>query len=109
MAPSHRERLAQAIVVEIDDAFQAEVNPDDLTRAVVITLNAVAAAKDVLTPAGARLSYRRETLVVTDDETVRALNRQYRALDEPTDVLSFPAQDPAPGFVSAPGNWRLPG
>ena len=28
-------------------------------------------------------------LVVTDDETLRDLNRRYRGLDEPTDVLSF--------------------
>jgi probable rRNA maturation factor len=28
-------------------------------------------------------------LVVTDDETVRDLNRRYRGIDEPTDVLSF--------------------
>ena len=28
-------------------------------------------------------------LVVTDDETVRDLNRRYRDIDEPTDVLSF--------------------
>ncbi len=33
------------------------------------------------------------TLVVTDDETVRELNRQYRGVDKPTDVLSFPAQE----------------
>jgi probable rRNA maturation factor len=29
------------------------------------------------------------SLVITDDDTVRALNRDYRGLDEPTDVLSF--------------------
>ena len=29
------------------------------------------------------------SLVVTDDATVQALNRQYRGVDEPTDVLSF--------------------
>lgn len=31
------------------------------------------------------------SIVVTDDETVRQLNRQYRQIDAPTDVLSFPA------------------
>jgi probable rRNA maturation factor len=29
------------------------------------------------------------TVTLTDDEGIRALNRQYRGLDKPTDVLSF--------------------
>ena len=29
------------------------------------------------------------SVLVTDDETVRALNREHRGYDEPTDVLSF--------------------
>jgi probable rRNA maturation factor len=29
------------------------------------------------------------SIVITDDETVRALNREFRGYDEPTDVLSF--------------------
>jgi probable rRNA maturation factor len=29
------------------------------------------------------------SIVITDDETVQDLNRAYRGLDEPTDVLSF--------------------
>ncbi len=29
------------------------------------------------------------TLTLTDDEAIRELNRQYRGLDKPTDVLSF--------------------
>jgi probable rRNA maturation factor len=35
------------------------------------------------------------TVVVTDDVHVRDLNRQFRGIDTPTDVLSFPA-DPLP-------------
>ncbi|MEB2288699.1 MAG: rRNA maturation RNase YbeY [Anaerolineae bacterium] len=31
------------------------------------------------------------SIVIADDETVRQLNRQYRQVDAPTDVLSFPA------------------
>ena len=29
-------------------------------------------------------------ILITDDETMRGLNKQYRGIDEPTDVLSFP-------------------
>ena len=36
------------------------------------------------------------TLVLTDDEQLRALNRDYRGLDAPTDVLSFPASETDP-------------
>ena len=38
------------------------------------------------------------TIVVTDNEAVAALNRQYRNVDAPTDVLSFP-MDSMPGEV----------
>jgi probable rRNA maturation factor len=34
------------------------------------------------------------SVVITDDESVAALNRQYRGIDAPTDVLSFPADIP---------------
>lgn len=33
------------------------------------------------------------TVVLTDDEEIRALNHEYRGLDEPTDVLSFAYQE----------------
>lgn len=33
------------------------------------------------------------SLVITDDETIRQLNKLYRGIDEPTDVLSFPLQE----------------
>ena len=38
------------------------------------------------------------SLLLTDDATVRALNAQYRGLDETTDVLSFSAEHP--------GHWE---
>jgi probable rRNA maturation factor len=42
------------------------------------------------------------TLVVTDDEGIRALSRDFLGLDVPTDVLSFGAQEESGPFVSAP-------
>ena len=38
------------------------------------------------------------SLLITGDETVRALNAEYRGLDETTDVLSFSAEHP--------GHWE---
>jgi probable rRNA maturation factor len=42
------------------------------------------------------------TLVVTDDEGIQALNREYLGRDAPTDVLAFSAQEAAGTFVAAP-------
>ena len=57
------------------------------------------------------------SLLITDDATVRDLNREYRGLDETTDVLSFSAQHsghwegdaPQPDeSASWPSDWPLP-
>lgn len=37
------------------------------------------------------------SVVLTDDEAIRALNRDWRQIDKPTNVLSFPAAAPASG------------
>ncbi|HEY3991680.1 MAG TPA: rRNA maturation RNase YbeY [Ktedonobacteraceae bacterium] len=43
------------------------------------------------------------TLVISGDSEIQALNRQYRAQDKPTDVLSFPLLDEP--LVKAPADW----
>ena len=50
------------------------------------------------------------SVAITDDATVRDLNRRYRGLDEPTDVLSFGLDDRADqSFVLPPGESALLG
>jgi probable rRNA maturation factor len=48
--------------------------------------DAVVAAASVLSTAGSEVS-----IVLTDDSTIRTLNRDWRGIDRPTNVLSFPA------------------
>ena len=44
------------------------------------------------------------SLLITDDEGIRSLNRQYRGLDKATDVLSFSLlPGPAESFITPPG------
>ena len=77
------------IVVQVDEEFEAEVDAGDLVAAVAAALAAEDQSGEV-------------TVVVTTDDAVAELNEQYRDTEGPTDVLSFPAQDPTPGFVAAP-------
>lgn len=90
--PSEAGALAGPRVdVQVDEIYTAEVDVADLSRAVVATLQAEGQGAAAV------------TVVVTSDEAVRALNRHYRGVDAPTDVLSFAAQESTPGFVAAPG------
>lgn len=42
------------------------------------------------------------TLVLTDDEGIRDLNRDFLGIDAPTDVLAFGAQEDGGPFIAAP-------
>ena len=52
---------------------------------------------------GAPVSSACVNVLITDSEGIRELNRQYRGIDSPTDVLSFPNLD----FVS-PSDFDIP-
>jgi probable rRNA maturation factor len=79
----------RAIVVQVDDEIAGRVDPADVIAAVKAALEAEGQAGEV-------------TVVITTDEAVAELNEQYRDTEGATDVLSFPAQEPTPGFVSIP-------
>jgi probable rRNA maturation factor len=83
-----------AVPVQVEPAFAGSVR----RRVLAALARRVLAAEGVSAPA--ELS-----IVVSDDETVRELNRRYRGVDEPTDVLSFGlgAEDE---FVTPPGSAR---
>jgi probable rRNA maturation factor len=49
------------------------------------------------------------SILVTDDTELRALNRDYRGIDSPTDVLSFAAEEGQAGFVRPPDAPRYLG
>jgi probable rRNA maturation factor len=48
------------------------------------------------------------TLLITNDETIQALNKQYRLQDIPTDVLSFPLLDRPLANAPADQLWIPP-
>lgn len=64
-----------------EDGFP--VNEDRLRQAAETVLS----QHQVAAPAGL-------SVVIDDDDAVRDLNRQFRQIDAPTDVLSFPADAP---------------
>jgi probable rRNA maturation factor len=80
------------IEVLIRPGMEAKVERAGIERAVQTVLRLEAA------PSGASLS-----VVITDDDEIRSLNRQFRGVDAPTDVLSFADDAPDLPFVDASG------
>lgn len=92
------------VFVSIDEPFDAEIDAEWLEDV----------ARSGLAAAGID-GPSEVSLLITGDETVRALNAEYRGLDETTDVLSFSAEHQGhwegegdgPGR-EAPGDFILP-
>jgi len=72
--------------IQIDKDFQKYLDSEWLQRVIEQSLTVKEFDSEV------ELS-----LVVTDQETVRKLNQQYRGIDKPTDVLSFALTEGIPG------------
>ena len=77
--PGRRERALEIDVQVASPLWQAQPLAEQTVRA------AIAAAAAELAADG------EVSVLLTDDASIRALNRDWRKLDKPTNVLSFPA------------------
>ena len=85
-APKRRS-LAPAIDIQVaSKLWQAQPLAEQTVR------EAIAAAAAALSTADGEVS-----ILLTDDKAIRALNRDWRGIDKPTNVLSFPAPDATAG------------
>jgi probable rRNA maturation factor len=75
------------IDLEIADTIAPSLDPGLIERA-GLARAAQEAVRYVTDPADKSL-----TILISEDEQLRQLNRQFREIDEPTDVLSFPGGD----------------
>jgi len=66
------------IVIQVDEPFDINVNPAKIEDALNVTFQFFPPPVDGTV-----------SVVIADNETVRHLNRDYRGIDAPTDVLSF--------------------
>lgn len=102
------------IDVQVFPAFRREITVPWLRRVAERALaTGVSSASGEDTPG---TSYRSLSLVIADDPTILRLNRDYRGLDEPTDVLAFasdhageyegegtpPSSEASDQFITAP-------
>lgn len=92
-----------SVDIQIQSPFEKAIEAELIERAVdaVLAVEKVTDEIDV-------------SVLVADDATLHQLNRDYRGVDAPTDVLSFgddPSEDdsPATPFVYAPGEPRYLG
>ena len=70
-------------------------------RRKAVLQRAIGAAAAMAATSGGELA-----IVLTDDSAIRALNRDWRGMDQPTNVLSFPRCPPPPPSPAAAGAIR---
>jgi len=74
------------INLQVSETITSPVAPEVVIKAAQFTLQTAAVLRIVGSVPEAEL-----TIVLTDDEQLHQLNRQFRGIDAPTDVLSFPS------------------
>ena len=83
-SPARQAPTAPAVDVVVDSAlWKGRRGVDAMLRRAIAEAAAIASTSD-----------GELAIVLTDDSAIRALNRDWRGKDEPTNVLSFPAQEP---------------
>ena len=66
------------VIIQVDELFEANINPVSIENALNVTFRLFPP------PVNGTAS-----VVITDNKVVQQLNRDYRGIDAPTDVLSF--------------------
>ncbi len=79
------------LTLQIDPAYEGLVDAGRIKAAVKRVLESQGVAEPVAL-----------SVVITGDEEIRELNRRFRGLDSPTDVLAFGAGEPDQQFVTPP-------
>ena len=94
-----------AIELVLDVAVETAAEEGDAAFAERVLQRAVQMQRADL-PLGTRRVY--VSLVLTDDAGIAALNREFRGVDAPTDVLSFPQLEAAGPVTAVPADAPLP-
>jgi probable rRNA maturation factor len=94
---SHRPQVAPAIDIKLDSPlWKAQRGIKAVLQRAICEAAAMAATS------GGELA-----IVLTDDSAIRALNRDWRGQDQPTNVLSFPANAPSHSLPRKRGTVRV--
>ncbi len=99
---------AEALSVEISVPCDAWIAACPDAEALAATAARATLARAAGPPAGAPAGYLMLGLILTDDAEQRRLNRTYRGIDAPTNVLSFALADLAADPASAGPHPTLP-